>query len=139
VNTLGVIALCDGALAVLMAVEWRGLLARRHRDTGWRSRASLVGFGMATVVLLLELVIAGAALRYGSLGALDEASQQGGTSAALAIVVLCSLVAAGILSLGAVILTLVGTGPRRASTVVCSAAVLLGFVVMLVVAINSFH
>jgi hypothetical protein len=36
-------------------------------------------------------------------------------------------------------MVLVGTGPRRASTVVYSAAVLLGFVVMLVVAINAFH
>jgi hypothetical protein len=138
-NAWRVIALLDGSLAVLMGVEWRRLLVRHHGDAGSRSQVSLVGFQMATVALLFEWLIAVTALRYGSLGALDEASQHGGTSASLAVVVLCSLVAAGILSLAGVVVTLLGKGPRRASMVFYSAAVLLGFVVMIVLAINSFH
>jgi hypothetical protein len=54
-------------------------------------------------------------------------------------VVLCSLVATGTLSLAGVIVTLLGKGPQRVPMIVYSAAVLLGFVVIFVLAINSFH
>jgi hypothetical protein len=138
-NAWSTIALFDGVLAVLIAVEWWRLLGLHNPDTGWRSRASVVGFRMATVALLLELLIATVALHYGSLGALDEASQHGGTPASLAVVVLCSHVAAGVLSPAAIIVTLLGKGRGRASRAVCSAAVVLSFLVTLVLAINSFH
>ena len=65
--------------------------------------------------------------------------RQGGTSAFVAVVVQCSLVTAGILSLAAVIVTLLGKGPGRMSTTACSAAVVLLFVAALVLAINPFH
>src|SRR5947208_14984429 len=43
VNIWSVIALCDGVIVVLMAVEWRGVLVRQHGNAGWRSRVSLLG------------------------------------------------------------------------------------------------
>ena len=137
------LALFDAAVAVVIvgqrASHWRAPVSSTVDGAGWRPRALSVAVLMTGAAVLLELLLAIVALRYGSLQALDEASRQGGAAHATAIAALCCIAGAGVLSIGGVVAAIAGAGPLRTSTIASSVAVLLAFLVMLLFAVNSFH
>src|SRR5258708_26259516 len=115
----GIIAISEGALAILLAATgyW---VSRQHAGyPGWRQRASLIALALPTLALVINLALATVAhLR--PLRALDDASLRGGWHAFAGSVSFCSLLPTGPLAVRGLTLGILGNGLPRFAAVIWS-------------------
>src|SRR5258708_37981551 len=133
-----IIAISEGALAILMAGTWYWVSRQHTQYSGWRQRASLIALALPTLALVIDLALATVAhLR--PLRELDDASLRGGWYAFAGSVSLWSLLATGPLSLSGLILAIVGKRIPRVAAAIWAFLILVTFFVNLALAANSFH
>jgi len=130
----------EAVLTLFMAGTWWWVVRRKEAHEGWRRSASLAGLALPTVALFVQLALDTEIAYYGSLAALDEASLHGGSwSKAGDVLWLSCFLAARLLPLCGLILSMVGKGSLRLAGALWSILVLGTFLVNFVLAVNSFH
>lgn len=137
-NVLRILAVSEGASAVLIAGTWYWVLRQGSSYENWRTKASFAALILASIAVAVQLVLA-IATQFRPLEALDSASLRGGWNALAAHLWLWSFFATGLLSFGGLTLAVLGKGSVRFPAGVWSFVVLGLFFVNLVLAVNSFH
>lgn len=137
-DVLRVLAVSEGASAILIAGTWYWVLRQGSSYETWRTKASFAALILASIAVVVQLVLA-MITQVRPLEALDSTSLRGGWSAFAGHLWLWSFFATGLLSFAGVALALLGKGTARIPAGVWSFVVLGLFVVSLVLAVNSFH
>jgi hypothetical protein len=132
------LAVSEGASAVLIAGTWYWVSRRGNVYANWRNKASFLALVLASIAVVVQFALA-IFTHFHPLEALDTASLQGGGNAIVAHLWLWSFFASGLLSLAGLALAIVGKGNPRVPAGVWSFVVLGMFFVNLVLAVNSFH
>jgi len=136
---LGIRATSEGVLAVFIAAAWWWAVRQRGEHVGWRYKAAAAGLLLPTLAVVIQLILIGVEAHFGSLAALDDASVRSSLSPLLAGLWLCSFFSTGLLAFCGLVLTIIGKGSLRLPGAVSSFLVLGGFLMNLVLAVNSFH
>ncbi len=137
-DVLKVLAVSEGASAVLIASTWYWVLRQESSYENWRTKVSFAALILASIAVVVQLTFA-IVTQFRPLEALDSASLKGGWNAFAAHFWLCSFLATGLLSFGGLALAALGKGSARIPAGVWSFVVLGLFFVNLVLAVNSFH
>lgn len=137
-DVLRILAVSEGASAVLIAGTWYWVLRQGSSYENWRTKASFAALILASIAVVVQLVLA-IVTQFRPLEALDSASLRGGGNALAAHLWLWSFFATGLLSFGGLALAVLGKGSARFPAGVWSFVVLGLFFVNLVLAVNSFH
>jgi hypothetical protein len=132
------IAILEGALAILIAGTWYWVLRQHGEYSGWRQRASLTALALPTLALVINLALA-TVVHLRPLRDLDDASLRGGWQAFGGSLWVWSLLATGPLSFCGLILVVVGKGMPRVAAAIWSFLTLGIFFLNLTLAVNSFH
>jgi hypothetical protein len=132
------LAVSEGASAVLIAGTWYWVLRQGNVYANWRNKASFLALVLASIAVVVQFALA-ILTRFHPLEALDAASLQGGSSAVVAHLWLWSFFATGLLSLAGLALALLGKGNPRVPAGIWACIVFGMFFVNLVLAVNSFH
>ena len=134
----GSLAVGEAVLTIFVAGSWWWVIRRKEAHEGWRRRASLAGLALPTVALFVQLALDTEIAYYGSPAALDDAASGSWSKAGDALWLSCFL-AAGLLPLCGLILSMVGKGSLRLAGALWSILVLGTFLANFVLAVNSFH
>jgi hypothetical protein len=137
-DVLRILAVSEGASAVLIAGTWYWVLRQGSSYGNWRTKASFAALILASIAVIVQLVLA-IVSQFRPLEALDSASLKGGWNAFAAHAWLWSFFATGLLSFCGLALAVLGKGNARLPAGVWSVVVLGLFFVNLVLAVNSFH
>lgn len=132
------LAVSEGASAVLIAGTWYWVARRGNVYANWRNKASFIALVLASIAVVVQFALA-ILTQFRPLDAMDTTSLNGGGNAVVAHLWLWSFFATGLLSCGGLALAILGKGNPRVPAGVWSCVVLGLFFVNLVLAVNSFH